>query len=274
MTDIAVPESTPDLPALNPGGIVQPATPATPAPAVPALLAWAREAREAHQIAQSLAGTSFVPATMRGKPSDVTGAILAGHELGLSPMAALRSIDLIQGTPGLRAHAMRGLVQSHGHEVEVVEASEQTVVMRGRRRGAESWQTVTWTIARAAKLGLTGKDQWKKQPQTMLIARATGEVCRLIAADVLHAMPYASEELDGYGQQAALASVPREETAAPAVPTSVTLAELTAPAPAPAVTPSSDGVAFDRDVEDAPDVDGYDDADWPEVIAPGTAGAR
>lgn len=161
------------------------------------LLLWAQEARQAAGIATSLAKTSFVPASLRGKPEDITAAILAGQELGLRPMATLRSMDVIQGTPALRAHAMRGLVQSHGHSIQLVESTDATCTMRGRRKGEDVWQSVTWTIGRAERLGLTTKDQWKKQPQAMLVARATGELCRLIAADALHAMPYAAEELDG-----------------------------------------------------------------------------
>lgn len=159
------------------------------------LVLWAYEARQAAMVAASLAKTSFVPASFRGKPEDITAAILAGQELGLQPMAALRAMDIIQGTPALRAHAMRGLVQAKGHEIELLESTETRCRMRGRRRGSDQWQTVTWTIERAAKLGLTGREQWKKQPQTMLVARATAEICRLIAADALYAMPYAAEEL-------------------------------------------------------------------------------
>jgi hypothetical protein len=172
-----------------------------------ALVQWAYEARQANQIAQSLAQTSFVPASMRGKVGDVTGAILAGQELGLPPVAALRSIDIIQGTPALRAHAMRGLVQSKGHEVELIDSTPDKCVMRGRRAGKENWQTVTWDIPRAELMGLTSKGEWKKQPQTMLVARATGEICRLIASDVLHAMPYAAEELDNQQPDTAAASM-------------------------------------------------------------------
>jgi hypothetical protein len=160
-----------------------------------ALVLWAYEASQANKIAQALAKTSFVPATLRGKPDDITAAILAGQELGLQPMASLRSMDVIQGTPALRAHAMRGLVQSRGHSLNLVESTEARCVYRGRRKGEEEWQEVVWTIERATSLGLTGKSEWKKQPKTMLVARATGEICRLIAADALYAMPYASEEL-------------------------------------------------------------------------------
>jgi hypothetical protein len=186
-----------------------------------ALVQWAYAAQEAHKIAQSLARTSFVPRSLQGKPGDITAAILAGQELGLQPMAALRSMDIIQGTPALRAHAMRGLVQSRGHQVQLVESGEALCVMRGKRRGEDDWQQVEWSIERAQRLGLTSKDQWKKQPQAMLVARATGEICRLIASDVLHAMPYASEELDGFGQADGAAQVPRvtvRELAPDAVP--------------------------------------------------------
>jgi hypothetical protein len=218
VTDLAIPDTAPDR---------APAVPAEQPPMdrATALLEWANAARQAGLIATSLAGTSFVPASLRGKPADITAAILAGQELGLQPMATLRSMDVIQGTPALRAHAMRGLVQSRGHEIELVESTPDQCVMRGRRKGSDTWQTVTWTTERAGLLGLLGKSEWKKQQQTMLTARATGELCRLIASDVLYAMPYAAEELRTADDRDVdvVAQEPRitlaEITRAPAAPT-------------------------------------------------------
>ncbi|MFD5208468.1 hypothetical protein ACFWNF_16260 [Streptomyces anulatus] len=161
------------------------------------LEAWARDAIAISQISANIATTSLAGA-YRGKPDEVTAVILAGHELGIQPMTSLKSIDVIQGQPALRAHAMRGLLQSKGHEIELLEATATYCKMRGRRKGADSWQEVEWDLDRARLLGLLGKDQWKKQPKTMLINRATGEICRLVASDALHGMPYAAEELDGY----------------------------------------------------------------------------
>ncbi|NUQ95178.1 MAG: hypothetical protein HOY79_00995 [Streptomyces sp.] len=182
----------------------QPNTLPAPAPTAgtTALMAWAQEADLAYQMAQKLAATSFVPQSLRGKPGDITAAILAGAELGLKPMATLKSIDVIQGTPALRAHAMRAVVQNQGHEIELVESTDTHCVMRGRRKGAEAWQQIEWTIDRARLMGLLNKDQWKKNPKGMLVARCTGELCRLIASDALHGMPYVSEELEGttYGE--------------------------------------------------------------------------
>lgn len=190
MTELAVPEAAP----VATQGTNTPA-PAEQITTKSALVIWAEEARVVANIAVSIAKTPFAGA-LRGKPEEVTAVILAGNELGLKPMAALKSVDVIQGQPALRAHAMRGLLQSKGHEIELVESDDAHCVMRGRRKGSENWQTVTWDIPRARLLGLLNKDQWKKQPKTMLIARATGELARLVASDVLHGMPYAAEELD------------------------------------------------------------------------------
>lgn len=167
------------------------------------LVAWADEARAAHTIAESLARTSFVPKQFQGKPAECTAAILTGVEMGLSPMASLRAFDLIQGTPAMRANAMRGVVQSRGHQVWVESMSATKVVVLGRRLGEEHVHRSEWTIERARGLGLLVKDNWKKQPQTMLVARATSEVCRLTASDVLHGVPYSVEELGDQGDEPA-----------------------------------------------------------------------
>ncbi|MGW2010945.1 hypothetical protein [Streptomyces nigrescens] len=229
-----------------------------------ALMAWAQEADLAYQMAQKLANTSFVPATLRGKPGDITAAILAGSELGLKPMATLKSIDVIQGTPALRAHAMRAVVQKQGHQIELVESTPERCVLRGRRKDADNWQTVEWTTARASQLGLLGKAEWKKQPQTMLVARATGELCRLIASDALHGMPYVSEELEG---------TVHAELVPDKAPLSV--AALTAPASTPAA--SAADYSVERETEPATSDGAWDEdaadnsTDWPETAQPGSA---
>jgi hypothetical protein len=164
------------------------------------LVLWAQEARAAASIAVSLAKTAFVPASLRGRDDDttaaqITAAILAGREVGLQPMAALRSIDIIQGTPAMRAVAIRALVQAAGHDVWVDSVTDDKAVVKGKRAGSDHEQASTWTMTRARNLNLASKDNWKKQPQAMLVARATSEVCRLIASDVLLGMPYSIEEL-------------------------------------------------------------------------------
>lgn len=207
------------------------------------LEAWARDAIAISNIAANIATTSLAGA-YRGKPDEVTAVILAGHELGIQPMTSLKSIDVIQGQPALRAHAMRGLLQAKGHEIELLESTAAYCKMRGRRKGADKWQEVEWDTDRARQLGLLGKDQWKKQPKTMLIARATGEICRLVASDALHGMPYAAEELDGY--------VHGEVVQPKRAPLSVAaLTGVSAPTPEEAPAGNRDVVDVDTDDEHA-----------------------
>lgn len=240
---------------------------ATPPQPTNELMAWVESARQANTVAQSLAKTDFA-GQFRNKPDEITAAILTGQELGLKPMTALKSIDVIQGQPALRAHAMRAIVQHKGHDIELVESDDTHCVMRGRRKGSDGWQQVVWDIPRARLMGLLNKDQWKKQPKSMLVARATGELCRLIASDALHGLPYAAEEVDGYVHG---------EVAPAKAPLSV--AALTAPVattePAPAAEPA---YSVARDDQDDDSDDGLWDQDaadgstgWPEATQPGGA---
>lgn len=235
-----------------------------PQPMPTELMQWVESARQANIVAQSIAKTDFAGA-FRGKPDEITAAILTGQELGLKPMAALKAIDVIQGTPALRAHAMRAIVQRQGHEIELVESTPTRCVMRGRRKGSETWQTVEWTTQRAAQMKLTEKPEWKKQPQTMLVARATGELCRLIASDALHGLAYVAEELGG---------LTHTEIVPAKAPLSV--AALTAPAAEPqqsAAPPETYSVTRDDQATAGEwDHDAADDStDWPDVAQPGTA---
>lgn len=172
-----------------------PALPDYQSVAVARLAEWAQSADAAYEIAGKLVQSSFVPASFKGKAVEATAAILAGLEVGLQPMAALRSFDVIQGQAAPRAITLRAIVQSFGHQVEVVESNATRCRMRGKRRGSDAWQSVTWTMDRARDLQLTGKDNWKKQPQAMLVARATSEICRLIAADAILGIGYTAEEI-------------------------------------------------------------------------------
>lgn len=259
MTELAIPEQqqySPAVPDMQEPRVVRQAS----------LEVWAQEAEVAFRLATQLAKTSFVPSTMRGNVDNITACLLAGNELGLPPMAALKSMDVIHGTPGLRAHAMRGLVQSHGHTVEMIESTGTVCIVRGRRADTEEWQTSTWTIGRAQLAGYVAKNgMYKTNPTDMLSARATGEVCRWIASDVLHGVPYTSEELRDFEQ-------PKTTTVRIGAP--VTAAEIlgTAPAPVPELTQAveqdeeevTEGEFVDEATPDTPPLTGWQTA-WNEI---------
>jgi hypothetical protein len=175
------------------------------------LESWATLARYAAEIARQLAPTPFVPDSLRvildkdkpteredldGTAANATGVILAGAELNLEPIAALRSIDIIKGTPAMRSITLRAIVQAHGHRLWLVESTETRAIWRGIRRGETEVQESKWTTDRAQKLGLLGNRNWRSQPGVMCVARGGAEIARLVGPDTLLGLPYCAEELD------------------------------------------------------------------------------
>jgi hypothetical protein len=223
-----------------------------PAEASTGLDAWARETKAAARIAASIALTPFVPESLRvvdrrtgeveveATVAIVTAALLTGRELGMSPMAALRSIDVVHGTPALRAVALRALVLNRGHDLWLVESTTTRCVMRGQRLGSAHVQEVTWTMDRARGLGIAGRDQWRRQPIAMLVARATGEISRIVAPEALLGLPYLVEEI---GDDGGDESTPEAESK-PARKRTVRRALVEAPSPP--VAPVQDGDRADE----------------------------
>jgi hypothetical protein len=199
---------------------LQPFQPQQPAPMqnldFPAkvdLMDWAIEAEQVHKIAQALCQTSFVPPALNNRPDEVAAQILYGRDVGLPPMVALAQINIIERRPSMSALSMRGLAQSRGVKFRLDESTETRCKYSAMGPGDRDWTTVVWTMDRAKKLGLTSKKNWQSQPQAMLVARATSELCRLVAAPLFLGLAYSTEELQD-GDSALPEQVPYEQPAA------------------------------------------------------------
>lgn len=149
----------------------------------------------AFDLAEKIAKTDFVPSPMRGKPEAVLAAILTGHELGIGPMQSLAKIHVIEGRPAMAAELMRALVLAAGHDIWVVESNSTRCTVGGKRTNSERESTFTWTLDDARKAGLDGRQNWRKYPRAMLLARATSEVVRAVFPDVVAGVSYSVEEL-------------------------------------------------------------------------------
>lgn len=150
----------------------------------------------AADLAQRIAKTEFVPNSLRNRPEAVLASMLAGHEIGVGPMQSLAKIHIVEGRPALAAELMRALVVSRGHEIWPEEYTSSRVTLCGRRSNTENVSKVTWTLDDAKRAGLAGKQNWQKYPRAMLLARATGELCRLMFADILGGISYTPEEIE------------------------------------------------------------------------------
>lgn len=147
-------------------------------------------------LAERLATTEFVPQTMRGRPAAIVACMMYGAEIGIGPMQALRSIDVVQGKPTPSAELLRAMIYNAGHELWIVEASATRVTVGGRRYGQPREHTVTWTSEMARAAGLTGKESWKKYPRQMLLARATSELARSVFPDAIRGLGHLDDVAD------------------------------------------------------------------------------
>lgn len=151
---------------------------------------------ESADLAERFSKSTLLPKSMQGKAPDVLVTIMAGAEMGLSPMASLRAIHVIEGKPVLSADGMTAIVLGSGKAVyfERVEESDKSVTYETLRVGAKTPRRCTWTIEMAKAAALHLKDNWRAHPRAMLAARAKGELARDVYPDVLMGC-YIEEEI-------------------------------------------------------------------------------
>ena len=169
-----------------------------------------RSVTEAMELSKVLASASTIGA-LTGKPADVLAAILAGQEMGFSPMAAIRAINVIKGKPVLGADAMVAVALSSGiaEYFRRVEESDVTVTYETKRRGSPEAQRCTWTMEMALRANLSKGDNWKNYPRAMLAARAKSELARDVYPDLLLGC-YTPEEAESFADRE-----PRKQSVAP-----------------------------------------------------------
>lgn len=153
---------------------------------------------EVQSMATVLATSELLPLALRKKPADVAMTIMTGQELGLSPMASIRMIHIIEGKPSLSADAMVAIVLASG-KAEFFRPShsdEKSCTYETVRKGEGALQKVTWTLENAKAAGLyPAKDNWRLHTRQMLAARAKAELARAVYPDVMAGV-FASDEIE------------------------------------------------------------------------------
>lgn len=152
---------------------------------------------EAIEVAKLIAHSGIVPKQFDGNPGAVLVAIQMGSELGLSPMAALQGVAVINGRPTVWGDAMLAIVTSHPDCVDVVETEGDTwAKCLVRRRGRTPVERV-FTVDDAKKAGLWGKQgPWQNYPRRMLQMRARGFALRDAFPDALRGIVSTEEARD------------------------------------------------------------------------------
>lgn len=141
-------------------------------------------------IARTVIGAKghAVPASI-DTPAKAAAVMLAGWELGLKPMTALRHVFVVNGRTEPDGSAMMGLVRAgdptaaftfHTYTHEACDVS--------LHRGGHLVARCEYTIEDAKKSGQAGKGAWKDYTRDMLAWSAVKRVCRLGAADLINAI--------------------------------------------------------------------------------------
>ena len=152
---------------------------------------------EAEAFAKRLANSPLTPDSLRGKPEDIFLIMATGHELGLSPMAAVRGLYVINNRIGIYSALAVSLVKRHGscEHFTLVESTAQRATYKTKRTG-ESETTLTFTIEQARVAGYLTKGPWRATPEAMLRARAARALAEAVYPDALYGMPWDGDDSD------------------------------------------------------------------------------
>jgi hypothetical protein len=154
------------------------------------------------RFAKCVSISGFAPKGME-RPESILVALQLSTEVGLSPMAGLQNIAVVNGRPSIYGDAALALVRASGllesyKEEEVGKPFEDSfgVKVTAKRKGYDP-MSETFTVAEAKHADLWGKSgPWKQYPKRMLKFRARSYVLRDSFGDVLKGMRTVEETMD------------------------------------------------------------------------------
>lgn len=135
-----------------------------------------------------LSRSALIPRALQGKPADIAIVLMKGHDLGLSSMQALGSIDVIEGKPSVSAELVVALCLKRSDICEyfsLVESTDKKATYEAKRKGAPKPISLTYTIEQAQAAGLAGKDNWKRHPASMLRSRCSKALAKSVFPDLI-----------------------------------------------------------------------------------------
>lgn len=159
----------------------------------------------AYQMAQGLAQSTLVPQTFQNNPSNCLIALEQSNRLGISPMAVMQNLYIVQGKPSFSSSFVIGLINaSKKYDMELQFDEEEK---DGKPYACTCWTTldgrrvngIKITMDMADKEGWTKKNgsKWITMPQVMLRYRSASFFARMNCPELSIGL-YTKEELDDF----------------------------------------------------------------------------
>lgn len=153
---------------------------------------------EAMTFAQMIAKSDLAPKDFKDKPANVLIAMQMGAEVGLSPMASIQNIAVINGRPSIWGDSMLALCQIHPEFEGIDEHFDEkgSAICTVRRRGYEP-HTQIFTLQDVVTGGYATKSgPWQTSKRRMMQMRARAFALRDRFADALRGLCMAEEAMD------------------------------------------------------------------------------
>lgn len=109
--------------------------------------------------------------------------IQAGLEMGLNPIQAMTSINVIKGKITLSAGLLAALIKRAGYKYRVLKHDDTICEISMKDPDGEELGTTSFSMADAKRAGLTGGN-WARYPKNMLFARCISNAARFHAPEV------------------------------------------------------------------------------------------
>lgn len=156
------------------------------------------EMRTQMQWAKLASQGDIIPEAYRNKPANILVAVGFGAAMGLSYADSLYRINVIKGKPTMSAELIASQVRKAGHKLRIYkdEQHESVKAVIIRKDDPEFEFSAVRDKAWAQKMGLAQKDNYRKQPMTMLTWRAITAVAREACPEALYGVAYSPDELD------------------------------------------------------------------------------
>lgn len=156
------------------------------------------EIRTQMQWAKLASQGDIIPDAYKGKPANILVAIGFGAAMGLSYADSLYRINVIKGKPTMSAELIASQVRKAGHKLRIYKDEEHESVKAViiRKDDPEFEFSAVRDKAWAQRMGLAQKDNYRKQPMTMLTWRAITAVAREACPEALYGVAYSPDELD------------------------------------------------------------------------------